>query len=155
MSFWDDHPNAFTDAKRLWLEGKSAKQIASEIGAASRNMVLGKLHRMGLSNRDGGNQNGRNPKQTTVLAYKARTKKPRLVRAPIPIPHADDRARVMLMELRNEHCRFPVAHGYCGLLEADLSNGIPYCPGHMARTHNPIERKRVPLRQSSLTGGFA
>jgi len=37
--------------KTLWQEGKSASYIASELGGVSRNAVIGKVHRMGLSGR--------------------------------------------------------------------------------------------------------
>ncbi len=37
--------------KRLWGEGLSASQIAAEIGGVTRNAVIGKVHRLGLSGR--------------------------------------------------------------------------------------------------------
>ena len=37
--------------KRLWSEGLSASQIASELGGITRNAVIGKVHRLGLSGR--------------------------------------------------------------------------------------------------------
>jgi GcrA cell cycle regulator len=37
--------------KKLWAEGRSASQIAAEIGGVSRNAVIGKVHRLGLSGR--------------------------------------------------------------------------------------------------------
>lgn len=37
--------------KRMWSEGKSASQIAKELGGVTRNAVIGKVHRLGLSNR--------------------------------------------------------------------------------------------------------
>ncbi|RMH45425.1 MAG: GcrA cell cycle regulator [Alphaproteobacteria bacterium] len=37
--------------KKLWAEGKSASQIAKELGGVTRNAVIGKVHRLGLSNR--------------------------------------------------------------------------------------------------------
>ena len=39
--------------KRLWGEGQSASQIAKELGGVTRNAVIGKVHRLGLSNRNG------------------------------------------------------------------------------------------------------
>ncbi len=39
--------------KKLWAEGKSASQIAKELGSVTRNAVIGKVHRLGLSNRHG------------------------------------------------------------------------------------------------------
>ena len=39
--------------KRMWAEGASASQIAKELGQVTRNAVIGKVHRLGLSNRVG------------------------------------------------------------------------------------------------------
>lgn len=39
--------------KKLWGEGQSASQIAKELGGVTRNAVIGKVHRLGLSNRAG------------------------------------------------------------------------------------------------------
>ena len=39
--------------KTMWAEGKSASQIAKELGAVTRNAVIGKVHRLGLSSRNG------------------------------------------------------------------------------------------------------
>ncbi|MEM6588664.1 MAG: GcrA family cell cycle regulator [Pseudomonadota bacterium] len=40
--------------KKMWVEGQSASQIAKELGGVTRNAVIGKVHRLGLSNRSGG-----------------------------------------------------------------------------------------------------
>ena len=37
--------------KKLWIEGLSASQIATQLGNATRNAVIGKVHRLGLSGR--------------------------------------------------------------------------------------------------------
>ncbi|PWE33306.1 GcrA cell cycle regulator [Maritimibacter sp. 55A14] len=37
--------------KKMWIDGKSASQIAKELGGVTRNAVIGKVHRLGLSNR--------------------------------------------------------------------------------------------------------
>nr|WP_321462258.1 GcrA family cell cycle regulator [uncultured Cohaesibacter sp.] len=37
--------------KKLWSEGLSASQVASELGGVTRNAVIGKVHRLGLSGR--------------------------------------------------------------------------------------------------------
>ena len=38
--------------KELWGKGKTASQIAEIIGGITRNAVIGKVHRLGLSNRE-------------------------------------------------------------------------------------------------------
>ncbi|MDX3805246.1 GcrA family cell cycle regulator [Bosea thiooxidans] len=37
--------------KKLWSDGLSASQIAAELGNVTRNAVIGKVHRLGLSGR--------------------------------------------------------------------------------------------------------
>ena len=37
--------------KKLWIDGLSASQIAGELGGVTRNAVIGKVHRLGLSGR--------------------------------------------------------------------------------------------------------
>ncbi len=37
--------------KKLWAEGLSASQIANKMGGVTRNAVIGKVHRLGLSGR--------------------------------------------------------------------------------------------------------
>lgn len=49
MSWTDERVETL---KRMWSEGQSASQIAKELGGVTRNAVIGKVHRLGLSNRD-------------------------------------------------------------------------------------------------------
>ena len=37
--------------KKLWADGLSASQIAGQMGGVTRNAVIGKVHRLGLSGR--------------------------------------------------------------------------------------------------------
>ena len=37
--------------KKMWGEGQSASIIAKALGGVTRNAVIGKVHRLGLSNR--------------------------------------------------------------------------------------------------------
>ena len=48
MNWTDDRVEIL---KKLWSEGLSASQIAAELGGISRNSVIGKVHRLGLSGR--------------------------------------------------------------------------------------------------------
>ena len=55
MSWTDERVETL---KTMWSEGKSASQIAKELGGVTRNAVIGKVHRLGLSNRVGGESDG-------------------------------------------------------------------------------------------------
>ena len=50
MSWTDERVETL---KKMWSEGQSASQIAKELGGVTRNAVIGKVHRLGLSNRVG------------------------------------------------------------------------------------------------------
>ena len=54
--------------KKMWGEGQSASQIAKELGGVTRNAVIGKVHRLGLSNRAG--SGGGTAKATTKAEAK-------------------------------------------------------------------------------------
>src|SRR5690606_38717812 len=52
----EEKPMTWTDErieqlKKLWSDGLSASQIAAELGGITRNAVIGKVHRLGLSGR--------------------------------------------------------------------------------------------------------
>jgi GcrA cell cycle regulator len=48
MSWTDERVSTL---KKLWLDGLSASQIAKQLGGVTRNAVIGKVHRLGLSGR--------------------------------------------------------------------------------------------------------
>src|SRR2546421_3223305 len=63
--------------KKLWTEGLSASQIAAELGGITRNAVIGKVHRLGLSGR------AKSPSSAAPRQRKARTH-PHMMRVPRP-----------------------------------------------------------------------
>ncbi|KPF70140.1 GcrA cell cycle regulator [Bosea sp. AAP35] len=56
--------------KKLWSDGLSASQIAAELGSVTRNAVIGKVHRLGLSGR------AKNPSATSAPRNAAPRKAP-------------------------------------------------------------------------------
>ena len=72
--------------KKLWLEGQSASQIAKQLGGGvTRNAVIGKVHRLGLSGRAAPSQ----PARTTFRA--ATRPRPAAPAAPVQAPSAPRR----------------------------------------------------------------
>lgn len=67
--------------KKMWGEGQSASQIAKELGGVTRNAVIGKVHRLGLSNR-----------ATTNAAPKAEAKPKATPKAEPKAPHKEQPA---------------------------------------------------------------
>ena len=78
MSWTDERVETL---KRMWGEGQSASQIAKELGGVTRNAVIGKVHRLGLSNRAGGTEEEVEAPQVAAAA----PPKPEAVR-PEPAP---------------------------------------------------------------------
>lgn len=54
--------------KAMWAEGLTASQIAKDLGEVTRNAVIGKVHRLGLSGRT---KSTRKPVKRTVKTAKA------------------------------------------------------------------------------------
>ena len=53
MSWTDERVESL---RAMWADGRSASQIAKELGGVTRNAVIGKVHRLGLSNRAPGTE---------------------------------------------------------------------------------------------------
>ena len=70
--------------KKMWGEGQSASQIAKELGGVTRNAVIGKVHRLGLSNRT-----RRAPRRERDQGQAGpRPSRPKAQPSPRPNPHA-------------------------------------------------------------------
>ena len=82
MSWTDERVETL---KRMWAEGQSASQIAKELGGVTRNAVIGKVHRLGLSNRAPG---GREDEEETPVAVKPEPKAEPAAAAARPEPAA-------------------------------------------------------------------
>lgn len=83
MSWTDERVETL---KRMWAEGQSASQIAKELGGVTRNAVIGKVHRLGLSNRVAGGKD--DEEDTPVAAASAAKPDPRPEPAARPEPTA-------------------------------------------------------------------
>ena len=73
MSWTDERVETL---KKMWSEGQSASQIAKELGGVTRNAVIGKVHRLGLSNRAGSSAPAPEKKPAKAATAKAKATKP-------------------------------------------------------------------------------
>ena len=152
--------------KKLWTDGLSASQIAAQLGQVTRNAVIGKVHRLGLS--------GRMKSSSSV----SRISKPRLrapsrpsmqhtsfgstalkteihaerglvallepaVIMPFPAPKGEN---VTLMQLSENTCRWPLGDPsssefrFCGCEKG--GKGSSYCQYHSALAFQPAGGRR-------------
>lgn len=96
MSWTDERVETL---KKMWGEGQSASQIAKELGGVTRNAVIGKVHRLGLSNRVGGAGSAEDeelaaapveaPAVAAAVPHRAATSQPDPVRMTDPRPATD------------------------------------------------------------------
>ena len=144
--------------KQLWTDGLSASQIARKMGGVTRNAVIGKVHRLGLSGRatparvttarisSGSSRSG--PSTPNVGTGQARLRETDLDEikdqvVPEPILSAAERASVL--HLTEHTCKWPVGDPgttdfhFCG---ARTKPGSPYCATHAAMAYQPLERRR-------------
>ena len=154
---------------RLWSEGFSASQIAAQLGGVTRNAVIGKVHRLGLSGRakpNGPAAPAERPRPKLVrpvdssagsslgspalsqnapvalVSAAAMPSEPLLSSELVEIPVSE---RVSIMELRDSMCRWPIGDpasaefGYCG---TRAITGLPYCPNHARVAYQPATDRR-------------
>ena len=153
--------------KKLWTEGLSASQIAAELGGVTRNAVIGKVHRLGLSGR-AKSQNAAAPRARKTNPQPQRSAarpvampqvrgnvalKPVAAAEPFQIVEAQPEAevvvpmsrRVKILELREAMCKWPIGDPthedfvFCG---ADCGFGTPYCAYHSAVAYQPAAERR-------------
>ncbi len=176
-----DVANTWTDErvellKKLWASGKSASQIAGQIGGSvTRNAVIGKVHRLGLSGRGKTKapaaarpRRAATPTTTktqTVLET-LRATGPRMVAAPVALPEIEKpepmevaihevaippSARVALVDLRESSCRWPIGDpmtadfGFCG---AQSVPALPYCQHHCQIAYQAVVDRRKERKAS-------
>ncbi|MCK0207271.1 GcrA family cell cycle regulator [Starkeya koreensis] len=153
--------------KKLWADGLSASQIAAELGGVTRNAVIGKVHRLGLSGRAKAvastTPRPRKPRPVpsagsrpvvvgnTALAQVMRPMvEPEPVELPDPVANVVPMAeRCTILDLTEFTCRWPVGEPgksdffYCG---SRTKTGMPYCAYHARIAYQPVQdrnRRRV------------
>jgi GcrA cell cycle regulator len=150
--------------KKLWAEGLSASQIAKELGSITRNAVIGKVHRLGLSGRTKG------PSQSRLSGQKRAARNPayngaaqraltrangrarpgmedggqRALPAQLEIEAPESR-KLLLTDLNDQTCKWP--HGdpatpdfhFCG---HEVGETGPYCRYHALLAYQPMADRR-------------
>jgi GcrA cell cycle regulator len=131
--------------KTLWREGLSAAQIAGQLGRVTRNAVLGKIHRLGLSGRAVAPRLG-GQRPAWVKPRSKPAKRPpapkRAAAAPVDIaaPAEGPGLATSILQLSANMCRWPIGDpkaadfSYCGR-RVDVAG--PYCPAHRLIAHRP------------------
>jgi len=147
MSWTDERINTL---KRLWARGESASLIAATLGSVTRNAIIGKVHRLGLSGRATMSRDNKSRRQARARRKDPRPVQPTKTRAavaslfstpdPLPPQQVTDVARVSLVDIGDHQCRWGVGdpkHANFGFCGADKVPGLPYCSHHARRAYEP------------------
>src|SRR6202158_5264405 len=151
--------------KKLWEGGLSASQIAAELGNVTRNAVIGKVHRLGLSRR------AKSPSSAAPRQRKAARPAQHMMRVARPVsrgntalahafevelepdPVAYDNVvpmsqRLSLLELNEATCHWPIGDPssaeffFCG---GQALNSLSYFAHHSRIAYQPAsDRRRQP-----------
>src|ERR1022692_217941 len=161
MSWTDERVALLTNR---WADGLSASQIAAELGNVTRNAVIGKVHRLGLSGR------AKSPSSAAPRQRKARPAQHMMrVSRPVsrgntalahafevelePDPIAYDNVvpmsqRLSLLELNEATCHWPIGDPssseffFCG---GKALTSLPYCAHHSRIAYQPASDRRRQL----------
>lgn len=158
MNWTDDRVEQL---KKLWESGLSASQIAAELGNITRNAVIGKVHRLGLSGR-AKSPSSAVPRQRKVRApqHMMRISRP-MARGNTALAHVYEtepeqdpvafdnvvpmNQRRTLLELTEDTCHWPVGDPgsteffFCG---GKALGGLPYCAHHSRVAYQPAGDRR-------------
>lgn len=156
--------------KQLWADGLSASQIAGRLGGVTRNAVIGKVHRLGLS--------GRATSSRLSVPRPRRNHVPRQHRAPsltfgtrgnvalkpsyeadyepVPLPVEELviplHERASILTLKESMCRWPIGDPseedfhFCGRKKVGT---LPYCEHHARMAYQPAQARRRDRRQAA------
>ena len=155
--------------KKLWTEGHSASQIATQLGGVTRNAVIGKVHRLGLSGRATPSRPVKRPprlarpKPTTHRV----TRKPVVEEVATPEVQLPTVAKSVeplapakmangdfasVLNIRESMCKWPIGDpmdkefAFCGR----SASGGPYCAEHAKVAFQP--KKSRTRREDQPTG---
>ncbi len=152
--------------KKLWADGLSASQIAGELGGITRNAVIGKVHRLGLS--------GRAKAPSSAAPRQRKPRAPSAFRSARPVtrgntalarhalafldvePEAEPEPELLdniipigqrcsILQLTDATCHWPIGDPsspeffFCG---GKSIASLPYCAYHCRMAYQPIQDRR-------------
>lgn len=142
---WDETRTA--RALKLWGEGKSATEIARALGGVTRNGVIGKMHRLGVSNtrralatQTANGRAGRIMPWRPPVDFRATPTPPGPAPRHVPPPEPLTATVGAVLDLGAHACRWPIGDpskpgfGFCGRRKTD---GKPYCAAHARVAYQP------------------
>lgn len=146
--------------KKLWAEGNSASQIAAKIGGVTRNAVIGKVHRLGLSGRSTPSRPVKVPnrkflgqRQVTLLSDNSPASKATIAQLPVMVvqyPKVHGNSLGAVLAVNDSQCKWPIGDpltegfSFCGCPQ----HTGPYCYKHFLDSMPPLRRAAYQITQA-------
>ena len=128
--------------RQLWEEGLTASRIASELGGVTRNAVIGKAHRLGLS----GRMASKKSSGGISIIRKKRINIPRSQKIIDVSPDIDEPMNpTPFQDIKDGLCRWPLGEPedidfkFCG---RNTKEGVVYCQSHYKQAYQPLSKVR-------------
>lgn len=158
---------------KLWAEGLSASQIAKQLGGVTRNAVIGKVHRLGLSGRAKPSRPKpakvataarpkAAPKPAKVTAKAVTDAKPKakpaqlpatIEQPPLEAKPLKDGTYATILTITDHMCKFPIGDPkadefrFCG---RKTDPDEPYCMPHSMVAYQPSRRRNSSGKMISI-----
>ena len=168
--------------RQLWLDGKSASQISAQLGlGVTRNAVIGKVHRLGLS----GRAKSSAPAAPRIRQRAPAAHRPTVVHRSSGVSHGGGHAvrgntalalnadhlfetrpqvyedvivpislRVTIVELKESMCRWPLGDPTSSEFRycgSQSAGTSPYCASHGKMAYQPVQDRRRERDRRMLT----
>lgn len=146
--------------REMWIDGKSATEVAFALKHVTRNAVIGKIHRLGLSNsrpaasKPRGMRTAKRNRPVRLATY--RPPQPANARPALRCVEVESNP-VLFMDRGRDQCAF-ILDGYaettcCGAAVQLSSSGrrLSNCPGHETLSHTGGQPRA--LKYDSTYGG--
>ena len=154
---WSD--DRVEQLKKLWEAGLSASQIAAELGNVTRNAVIGKVHRLGLSGRAKSPSSAApRPRKVRPAQHMMRVSRP-MARGNTALAQAFEveveaepvtydnvvpmSQRLSLLELNEATCHWPVGDPRALISSSAAARRSPACPIAPSTRGSRISRRRI------------
>ena len=128
--------------KQLWEEGLTASRIAAELGEVTRNAVIGKAHRLGLSGRMASKKS--NGGISIIRKKKVNISQNQKVINIAPVIN-EPMNPTDFENIKDGLCRWPLGEPeeidfkFCG---RNTQEGFVYCQSHYKQAYQPLSKVR-------------
>lgn len=144
---WSEERTALL--RKLWAEGLSASQIATQLGGVTRNAVIGKIHRLGLAGRATPSRPAKRPvrARSSIRFVPSSVLKPIKVQPPTPtaedLHNTPPEGALTIETVRDGQCKYMAGEGPDALVCGRRTPLGSWCSLHVKLVYQPSRKREV------------